>query len=96
MAQALGMELSILQMAMIVVTATIAAAGAAGIPGAGMITLIIVLDTVHVPAAAIALIIAPDRILDMCRTVVNVAGDAVAAVVIAGAEEKSKAVIPSP
>jgi proton glutamate symport protein len=89
MAQALGMELSMLQMAMIVITATIAAAGAAGIPGAGMITLIIVLDAVHVPAAAIALIIAPDRLLDMCRTVVNVAGDAVAAVVIAGAEEKA-------
>jgi proton glutamate symport protein len=94
MAQALGIELSILQMIMIVVTATIAAAGAAGIPGAGMITLIIVLDAVHVPAEAIALIMAPDRILDMCRTVVNVAGDAVAAVVIAGAEEKSEISIP--
>jgi proton glutamate symport protein len=96
MAQALGLDLSFLQMAMIVVTATIAAAGAAGIPGAGMITLIIVLDAIHVPAEAIALIIAPDRILDMCRTVVNVAGDAVAAVVIAGVEEKSQTVIPNP
>jgi proton glutamate symport protein len=96
MAQALGLELSIMQMAMIVVTATLAAAGAAGIPGAGMITLIIVLDAVHIPAAAIALIIAPDRILDMCRTVVNVAGDAVAAVVIAGTEEKSETVVHNP
>ncbi|MFL5731147.1 MAG: dicarboxylate/amino acid:cation symporter [Cytophagaceae bacterium] len=90
MAQALGIELSILQMVMIVVTATIAAAGAAGIPGAGMITLIIVMDAVHIPPAAIALIMAPDRFLDMCRTVINVAGDAVAAVVIAGTEEKTE------
>jgi Na+/H+-dicarboxylate symporter len=73
----------------IVLTATLAAAGAAGIPGAGMITLVIVLETVHVPAAGIALIMAPDRLLDMCRTVVNVAGDAVAAVVISGTEKSS-------
>jgi proton glutamate symport protein len=85
-AQALGLELSFLQMAVIVLTATIAAAGAAGVPGAGMITLVIVLESIGVPAAGIALIMAPDRILDMCRTVVNVAGDAVAAVVIANSE----------
>ena len=86
-AQALGLDLSFFQMFTIVLTATVAAAGAAGIPGAGMITLVIVLEAIGVPAAGIALIMAPDRILDMCRTVINVAGDAVAAVVIAGTEK---------
>lgn len=90
-AQVSGIDLSFFQMFAIVLTATVAAAGAAGIPGAGMITLVIVLETIHVPAAGIALIMAPDRILDMCRTVVNVAGDAVAAVVIAGTEKTSLA-----
>jgi proton glutamate symport protein len=85
-AQALGMDLSILQMALVVLTATIAAAGAAGVPGAGVITLVIVLESIGVPAAGIALIMAPDRILDMCRTVVNVAGDATVTVVIAESE----------
>jgi Na+/H+-dicarboxylate symporter len=85
-AQVFGIELNILQMLTIVLTATIAAAGAAGVPGAGMITLVIVLDSAGVPAAGIALIMAPDRILDMCRTVVNVAGDAVSAIVVAGTE----------
>jgi Na+/H+-dicarboxylate symporter len=88
-AQALNLDLTFLQMAIIVLTATVAAAGAAGVPGAGMITLVIVLESIGVPASGIALIMAPDRILDMCRTVVNVAGDAVAAVVIAGSEKAS-------
>jgi Na+/H+-dicarboxylate symporter len=86
-AQVFGIDLSLIQMATIVVTATLAAAGAAGIPGAGMITLVIVLTSVGIPPEGIALIMAPDRILDMCRTVVNVAGDALAAVVIANFEK---------
>jgi Na+/H+-dicarboxylate symporter len=91
-AQALGLDLSLMQMATIVITATMAAAGAAGIPGAGMVTLVIVLESVGIPSfVGIALITPPDRILDMCRTVVNVAGDGVAAVVIAGTE-KNKAI----
>jgi len=86
-AQALGIPLTLLQMITVVLTATLAAAGAAGIPGAGMVTLVIVLESVGIPSAiGIALITPPDRILDMCRTVVNVAGDAVAAIVIAGSE----------
>lgn len=87
-AQATGIELSVGQLIIIALTATLSAVGAAGIPGAGMITLIIVLDSVQIPIAAIALIMAPDRLLDMFRTVVNVAGDACAAVTVSGMEEE--------
>jgi Na+/H+-dicarboxylate symporter len=85
-AQALGMELSITQQLMIVLTATLASIGSAGVPGAGLIMLIIVLESIQVPAAGIALIIAPDRILDMFRTVVNVTGDVVVTTVVASTE----------
>lgn len=88
-AQATGIDLTIGQMAIIALTATLSAVGAAGIPGAGMITLIIVLDAIHVPIEAIALIMAPDRLLDMFRTVINVAGDACGAIAVSGMEEKS-------
>lgn len=85
-AQALGMDLSWTQQLMIVLTATLASIGSAGVPGAGLIMLIIVLESINVPAAGIALIIAPDRILDMFRTVVNVTGDAVVTTVVASTE----------
>ncbi|HAH37948.1 MAG TPA: dicarboxylate/amino acid:cation symporter, partial [Algoriphagus sp.] len=58
----------------------------AGVPGAGLIMLIIVLESIGVPAAGIALIIAPDRILDMFRTVVNVTGDATVCTIVASTE----------
>jgi proton glutamate symport protein len=89
-AQAFGVELTFFQQLTIVFTATLAAIGAAGIPGAGIITLIAVLKSTDVPIEGIALILAPDRVLDMCRTVVNVAGDATAAVVIAGSEKSGE------
>ena len=82
MAQVVGIDLSWLDMLTIIVTCTLAAVGAAGVPGAGMITLMIVLQSVHVPVEAIALIMAPDRLLDMFRSLVNVAGDATAAVAL--------------
>jgi proton glutamate symport protein len=85
-AQALGMELSLTQQLMIVLTATLASIGSAGVPGAGLIMLIIVLESIGVPAAGIALIIAPDRILDMFRTVVNVTGDATVCAIVASTE----------
>lgn len=85
-AQALGMDLSFTQQLMIVLTATLASIGSAGVPGAGLIMLIIVLESIQVPAAGIALIIAPDRILDMFRTVVNVTGDVVVCTVVASTE----------
>ncbi len=74
-AQSLGVELTLAQMGIIVLTSILSTAGAAGIPGAGMITLVIILQTVGLPAEGIVLILAPDRILDMFRTAVNVAGD---------------------
>lgn len=87
-AQALGLGLSITDQLMIVLTATLASIGSAGVPGAGMVMLVIVLESVGIPTAGIALIVAPDRILDMCRTVVNVTGDATVTMVIAGSEGK--------
>jgi Na+/H+-dicarboxylate symporter len=85
-AQALGMDLTIAQQLMIVVTAAAASIGAAGVPGAGIVMLVVVLETIQVPTAGIALILGVDRILDMCRTVVNVTGDAAVAYVVASTE----------
>lgn len=85
-AQALGMDLTLTQQLTIVLTATLASIGSAGVPGAGLIMLIIVLESIGVPATGIALIIAPDRILDMFRTVVNVTGDATVCAVVASTE----------
>src|SRR5690606_1474314 len=85
-AQALGMDLNLTRQLTIVLTATLASIGSAGVPGAGLIMLIIVLESIGVPAAGIALIIAPDRILDMFRTVVNVTGDATVCAVVASTE----------
>jgi proton glutamate symport protein len=89
-AQALGMDLSFSEQLSIVLTATLASIGSAGVPGAGMVMLVIVLNSVHVPAEGIALIFAVDRILDMFRTVVNVTGDMVVASAIHAGEEKRK------
>ncbi|MEM1408814.1 MAG: dicarboxylate/amino acid:cation symporter, partial [Bacteroidota bacterium] len=85
-AQALGLELSLSSQIMIVMTATLAAVGTAGVPGAGLVMLVIVLEAVGIPAAGIALIMAPERILDMVRTMVNITGDASVAVVVASTE----------
>jgi len=85
-AQALGLELTLTQQLMIVLTATLASIGTAGVPGAGLIMLIIVLESIDVPAAGLALILAPDRILDMFRTVVNITGDAMVCTVVASTE----------
>jgi proton glutamate symport protein len=85
-AQALGMDLSLGSQIMIVITATLASIGSAGVPGAGMVMLVIVLEAVGVPTAGLALIVAPDRLLDMCRTVVNVTGDATVSMIVASTE----------
>lgn len=87
-AQALGMDLTIAQQLSIVLTATLASIGAAGVPGAGIIMLVIVLQTIQVPIEGIALILGVDRILDMVRTAVNVTGDAAVAVAVAHTEGK--------
>ncbi|MEX2601767.1 MAG: dicarboxylate/amino acid:cation symporter [Balneolaceae bacterium] len=85
-AQALGMDLSIAQQLTIVLTATLASIGAAGVPGAGIIMLVIVLQAIQVPVEGIALILGVDRILDMVRTAVNVTGDAAVSVAVAYSE----------
>lgn len=85
-AQAFGTDLTLAQQLTIVLTATLASIGSAGVPGAGMVMLVIVLESVGLDTAGIALIVAVDRILDMARTVVNVTGDAAVAVVVASTE----------
>lgn len=85
-AQALGLGLDVYQQITIVVTATLASIGAAGVPGAGIIMLVIVLKAIHVPVEGIGLILGVDRILDMMRTTVNITGDAAVSVVVASTE----------
>ncbi len=88
-AQIYGIEIGIAEQLIVVLTATLASIGAAGVPSAGIITLIIVLNAVGLGAqvqAGIALILGVDRILDMIRTSVNVTGDLTAAAVVARSE----------
>lgn len=85
-AQVFGIELDLYQQLTIVLTATLASIGAAAVPGAGMVMLVIVLGAINVPAEGLALIFGVDRILDMIRTVVNVTGDATVATVVASTE----------
>jgi Na+/H+-dicarboxylate symporter len=81
-AQSLGMELTAAQLVIIFLTATLAAIGAAGIPEAGLVTMVIVLAAVGLPPAGIGTILAIDWFLDRMRTTVNVYGDSVGAAVI--------------
>ncbi|MBN1509019.1 MAG: dicarboxylate/amino acid:cation symporter [Sedimentisphaerales bacterium] len=90
LAQIYGIELSFTQQLTVVLTATLASIGTAGIPGAGIIMLAIVMDSVGVPLQGIGIILGVDRLLDMCRTIVNVSGDAVCAMVIASTEGQLK------
>ncbi len=85
-AQVYGMELGLSAQLTIVLTATLASIGSAAVPGAGIIMLAIVLGAVGVPLEGISLIFAVDRPLDMCRTVVNVTGDATVATIVAYTE----------
>lgn len=87
-AQVYGMDLSIGQQLTVVLTATLASIGTAGVPGAGLIMLTLVLTSVGLPLEGIALIAGIDRILDMARTTVNVVGDASAAVIVDASEKK--------
>jgi Na+/H+-dicarboxylate symporter len=85
-AQAYGISLSIGQQLVIMLTATLASIGAAAIPGAGLVTMVIVLKAVNLPLEGIGMILAVDRILDMLRTAVNVWGDACGTAVVARLE----------
>ena len=81
-------DLSLAQQAVIVLTATLASIGAAAVPSAGLVLMIIVLESVGLNPAWIALIFPVDRILDMCRTVVNVTGDGAVSTLIAHSENE--------
>ena len=81
-------DLSLAQQAVIVLTATLASIGAAAVPSAGLVLMIIVLESVGLNPAWIALIFPVDRILDMCRTVVNVTGDGAVSTLIAHSEDE--------
>ncbi|NNG08735.1 MAG: dicarboxylate/amino acid:cation symporter, partial [Arenibacter sp.] len=87
-AQAFGMDLSFGTQLGIIVTATLASIGSAAVPGAGMVMLVIVLAQAGIPEAGLALIFAVDRPLDMCRTVVNVTGDAAVSMMVAKSVDK--------
>ncbi|WP_187263230.1 dicarboxylate/amino acid:cation symporter [Pontibacter beigongshangensis] len=91
-AQAFGMDLSLTTQLGIVLTATLASIGSAAVPGAGVVMLVIVLQQANIPIEGIALIMAPDRLLDMCRTVINITGDATVTTIIA----RSEGEIPQP
>ena len=87
-AQSLGMDLDLTAQLTIVLTALLASIGSAGVPGAGIIMLVIILEAVGVPSASIALILGVDRILDMVRTATNITGDAAVAIVVATSENQ--------
>ena len=85
-AQVYGIPLSLGACLTVVLTATMASIGTAGVPGVGLVTLSMVLVSVNLPLEGIALILGVDRLLDMARTVVNITGDAVCTVIVAKAE----------
>lgn len=86
-AQAYNIDIGVAGYLMVILTATLASIGTAGVPGVGLVTLAMVLQSVGLPVEGIALIIGVDRLLDMMRTVVNILGDAVVAVIVAKSEK---------
>ena len=87
-AQVYNIDLSVGVLLSVILTAVLASVGTAGVPGVGMITLAMVLQSANLPLAGIALIIGFDRILDMMRTTVNVMGDCVCSVIVAKSENE--------
>jgi len=90
-ASCFGIDLTLGEMATIVITATLASIGTAGVPGAGMVMLAMVLTAVGLPVEGIALVAGVDRIFDMGRTVLNITGDASCAVIVSNLERKRAA-----
>ena len=82
-AQVYGVDLTAMQLLMVILTATLASIGTAAVPGVGLITLSLVLEQARLPVEGVALIIGVDRLLDMVRTAVNVTGDATVATIVA-------------
>lgn len=95
-AQVYGVELTLVQMLTVVLTAVLASIGTAGVPGVGLIMLAMVLNSVNLPVEGIALILGIDRLLDMARTVVNITGDAACAVIVTETEKKHEKEAPTP
>ncbi|CUB19419.1 Proton glutamate symport protein [Bacillus safensis] len=95
-AQVFGVELTLMQMLTVVLTAVLASIGTAGVPGVGLIMLAMVLNSVGLPVEGIALILGIDRLLDMARTVVNITGDAACAVIVTETEKKHEKDTASP
>lgn len=89
-AQLYGIDLSLADQVMIILTATLASIGTAAVPGAGLVMLSMVLTSVGLPVEGIAIIMGVDRLLDMSRTVTNVTGDACVAVCVARTEESTE------
>ncbi|WP_432408447.1 dicarboxylate/amino acid:cation symporter [Wukongibacter sp. M2B1] len=87
-AQVYGIELTMVQQGIIILTSTLGSIGTAGVPGGGFIMLSIVLQSVGLPLEGLALIGGIDRVLDMARTSVNVIGDTSAAVIVAASEKE--------
>ena len=86
-ANAYNIDLSTMDYLMVILTATLASIGTAGVPGVGLIMLAMVLSQVGLPTEGIALILGVDRILDMLRTVVNVTGDSAVSTIVASSEK---------
>lgn len=86
-----GIQLTLPQMLTIVLTATLASIGTAGVPGAGMVMLAMVLTSVGLPVDGIALVAGVDRIFDMGRTTVNITGDACCSLIVSNLEKKKSA-----
>lgn len=85
-AQAYNIDIGLTGYLLVILTATLASVGTAGVPGVGLVTLAMVLQSVGLPVEGIALIIGVDRLLDMVRTAVNITGDAVVSVVVGKSE----------
>ena len=85
-----SIELTLADMAMVVLTATLASIGTAGVSGAGMIMLAMVLTTIGIPVEGIAIIAGVDKIFDMGRTMLNITGDATCALFVSKLERKNK------
>ena len=90
-AQIFGIDLTLSQQVTIILTATLASIGTAGVPGSGVIMLAMVLESVGLPLEGIALVAGIDRILDMGRTVVNITGDASCAICVDALDKKKEA-----
>jgi DAACS family dicarboxylate/amino acid:cation (Na+ or H+) symporter len=86
LAQVMGVNLSLAQQFQVVLMAVLAGIGTAGVPGGSLPLIVVVMKSVGIPAESIGLILGVDRLLDMCRTVVNVGGDLAVAVCVAGSE----------